>query len=75
MIDRKEIEFSSKGEHSINVITSTTYLGDPSPNGPRPITIFHDNLPAKDETSEAPKPILVIEVPKPFPYRSNKMVP
>ena len=75
MIDRKEIEFSKKGEHSINMIIGTTYSGDPSLNGPRPISIFHDNLPIKEETSKTPKPVLVIEVPKPFPYKSNKMVP
>ena len=62
LMDRKEIEFLNKREQSINVITSTTYLGDPSPNGRRPITIFHDNLPVKEETSEALKPVLVIEV-------------
>ena len=73
-MDGKEIEFSSKGGHSINVITSTTYLGTRSSNGPRPIVIFDDNLPVKVETSEALKPILVVEVLKPFPYRSNKMV-
>ena len=38
LIDIKEIEFSSRGEHSINVITSTSYSRNPSPNGPRPIT-------------------------------------
>ena len=74
LIDEKEIEFSSKEEHSINVIIGTTYLEDPSLNGLRPITIFHDNLPVKEKTSETPKPVLVIEVPKPFPYTSNKMV-
>ena len=57
------------------MITSTTYSRNPSPNEPRLITIFHDNLPVKDETSEAPKPVLVIEVPKSFPFKSNKMVP
>ena len=75
LIDKKEIEFSSKGEHSVNMITSTTYSGNPSPNGSRPITIFHDNRPMKEETSKTPKPALVIEVPKPFLYTSNKMVP
>ena len=74
-MDGKQIEFSSKGEHSINVITSTTYSRNPLLNGLRPITIFHDNLPMKDEIFKASKPVLVIEVPKPFPYRSNKMVP
>ena len=75
MIDGKEIEFSSKREQSIHVITGTTYSRNPSLNGSRPITIFHDNLPVKDETSEAPKLVLVVEVPRPFLYKSNKMVP
>ena len=75
LIDKREIEFLSRGGHSINMITDATYSGNLSPNGPRLITIFHDNLLVKDETSEAPKPVLVIEVPKPFLYKSNKMVP
>ena len=75
LIDKKEIEFSDKGEHSIHVITGTTYSSNPSSNGFRPITIFHNNLPVKVETSETPKLILVIEVPKYFPYTSNKMIP
>ena len=41
----------------------------------RSITIFHDNLLAKVEVYKALKPMLVIEVPKPFPNTSNKMVP
>ena len=75
LIDRKEIEFLSRGEYSINVITGTTYSRNPSLSGPRPITIFHDNLSVKEEIYETPKVVLVIEVPKPFPYTSNKMVP
>ena len=75
LINEKEIEFSTNGEHSINVITSTSYLGDPSSSEPRPLTIFHDNSPMKFEASEASKLVLVIEVPKPFPYTSNKTVP
>ena len=51
------------------------YSRDPSPNGLRPITIFHDNSHVKVETFEALKPILVIEVPIPFLYTSNKAVP
>ena len=75
LIDGKEIEFLSHREHFINVITGTTYSGNPSPNRPRPITIFYNNLPMNEETFEALKSVLVIEVPKPFPYTSNKTVP
>ena len=57
------------------MITGTTYSVDPSSSGPKPITIFHDNLLMKVEVFKAPKPVLVIEVPKHFPYSSNKMVP
>ena len=42
---------------------------------PRPITIFHDNLRVNEGPSETPKSILVIKVPKPFPYTLNKIVP
>ena len=75
LMDGKEIKFSSKKEQSINVITGTTYSGTSSPNGPKPIVIFHDNLPIKDKTSKAPRPVLVVEVPRPFLYKSNKLVP
>ena len=74
LIDRKEIEFSKPKEQSINVITGTTYSKTPSPNRPKPITIFHDNKPAEDKIPKAPKPILIVEVPRPFPYESKKMV-
>ena len=74
LINEKKAEFSTNGEHSIDVIIDTTYLGDPSSSGPRPITIFHDNLPTKVKVSETPKPVLVIEVPKSFTYTSNKTV-
>ena len=75
LIHEKEIEFSTNREHSIDVIISTSYSGDPSLNGLRPITIFHNNVLVNEETSETPKSVLVIEVPKPFPYTSNKMIP
>ena len=45
LINEKEIEFLTNGEHSIDVITGTTYSGDPLSSGLKPITIFHDNLP------------------------------
>ena len=73
-MDGKEIKFSSKKEQSIKMITGTTYSGTSSPNRPKPIVIFHDNLPIKDKTSKAPRPVLVVEVPRPFLYKSNKIV-
>ena len=75
LINEKEIKFSTNREHSIDVITSTTYSKDPSSSEPKTITIFHDNSPVKVEVFEALKPVLLIKVPKPFPYTSNKTVP
>ena len=69
-MDRKEIKFSSSEGSSIDVITGTTYSGTPSLIGPRPITIFHDNEEARTGLSKVPIPILVVEVPKLFPYES-----
>ena len=40
LMDMKEIEFSKLNDSSIDVITSTTYLGILTLIGPRPITIF-----------------------------------
>ena len=74
-MDRKEIEFSSSEGSSIDVITGTTYSGTPSSTGPRPITIFHDNEAARIELPKIPIPVLMVEVPKPFPYESQKVVP
>ena len=74
-MDRKEIEFSRPEEQSIDVITGTTYSETLSQNELRPITIFHDNEPAKDKAPKASKPVLIIEVPRHFPYKSKKMVP
>ena len=74
-MDRKEIEFLESNGPSINVITGTTYSGTPSSTGPRPITIFHDNEVAKAEMPKVSTPILVLEVPKPFPYESQKAIP
>ena len=75
LMDRKEIEFLKSNDLSIDVITSITYSGTPSSTGPRPIMIFHDNEAAKDEMPKVSTPILVVEVPKPFPYESQKAVP
>ena len=47
----------------------------PSSTGPRSITIFHDNEVARDEMLEVLTPVLVIEVPRPFPYESQKVIP
>ena len=67
-MDRKEIEFSESNDLSIDVITGTTYSGTLSSTGPKPITIFHDNEAARDEMPKVSTPVLVVEVPRPFPY-------
>ena len=67
-MDRKEIEFSDVEGSSINVITDTTYSRTLSSTGPKPITIFHDNEVARTEVPKVPIPVLVVEVPRPFPY-------
>ena len=70
LMDRKEIEFSSSESPSIDVITGTMYSGTLLSTGPRPITIFHDNETAKMELPKVSIPVLLVEVPKPFPYES-----
>ena len=72
---RKEIKFFDLEDSSINVITSTMYSGTLSSTGPRPITIFHDNEAAGMELPKVSVPILLVKVPKPFPYESQKAVP
>ena len=74
-MDRKEIEFSKSIDPSINVIMGTTYSGTLSSAGPRQITIFHDNEVARDEMPKVSTPVLVIEVPRPFSYESQKAMP
>ena len=68
LMEKKEIEFSESIDPSINVIAGTTYLGTPSSTGLRPIIIFHDNEATKIELLKVPIPVLVVEVPRPFPY-------
>ena len=75
LMDRKEIEFSKSIDPSINVIIGTMYSKTPSSIGPKPIMIFHDNEMAKDEMPKVSMSILVVEVPRPFPYESQKVVP
>ena len=53
----------------------TTYSGTASSTSPRPITIFHDNEAAKIELPKVLISVLVVEVPKPFPYESKKIIP
>ena len=69
------MDFSESNNPSINVITSTTYLGTPSSTGPRPITIFHDNKAAIAEVPKVSALVLVVEVPRPFLYESQKVIP
>ena len=73
-MDRKEIEFSKSNDPSINVIMGTTYSGTPSSTGLKPITIFHDNKAARVEVPKVSTPVLVVEVPRPFPYESQKAI-
>ena len=70
LMDRKKMEFSESNGPSINVITGTTYSGSPSSTDPRPITIFHDNEAVRAEIPKVSAPMLVVEVPRPFPYES-----
>ena len=74
-MDKKEIEFSDSINPSINVITDTTYSGNPSSTCPRLITIFHDNEEARNEMPKVPILVLVVEVLSLFPYESQKVVP
>ena len=75
MMDRKEIKFSDLEDSSVNVITGTMYSRTPTSTGPRPITIFHDNEKSGTELPKVSVSILLIEVPKPFQYESQKAVP
>ena len=75
-MNRKEIEFSKKSEEQfVNVITRAAYAENPSQNGPKPLIIFYDDEPMNDVLPKMHKPLLTVEVPKPFPYESNKRVP
>ena len=73
-MDRKEIEFSDLEDSFVNVITSTMCSRAPSSTGPRPITIFHDNEATRMELPKVSILVLLVEVPKPFPYESQKAV-
>ena len=74
-MDRKEIEFSKSIDPSINVITSTTYSETSSSTGPKSIIIFHDNEAARIEMPKVSTLVLVVEVSRPFPYKSQKAMP
>ena len=69
-MDRKEIEFSKSNGPSINAIMGTIYSRTPSSTVPRPIAIFHDNEVARAEIPKVSTPMLMVEVPRPFPYES-----
>ena len=74
-MDRKEIEFSDLEDSSVNVITGTMYSGSPLLTGLRSITIFYDNEMVATELPKIQTSVLLVEVPKPFPYTSQKAVP
>ena len=70
LIDKKEIKFFDSEGSSINIITGTTYSEIPSSIDPRPITIFHNNGAARAEIPQILTSMLIVEVPKSFPYES-----
>ena len=74
-MDMKEIEFSESNDPFIDFITGITYSETLSSTGLRSITIFHDNEAARDEMLKVLTPILMVEVPRPFLYESQKEVP
>ena len=74
-MDRKKIKFFDSEGLSINVITGTTYSRIPSSIDPRPITIFHDNRVARAKMPQISTSVLIVEVHKPFPYGSQKVIP
>ena len=51
------------------------YSGSSSSISLRPITIFHDNETVATELPKVPTLVLLVEIPKPFPYASQKVVP
>ena len=59
-------------EQFVNVITDATYSKNPSQNEPKLLIIFYDYEPMNDALPEVHKPFLTVEVPKSFPYESNK---
>ena len=75
LMNKKEIEFSDSIDPSINGITGTTYSKTFSSTGLKSITIFHDNEEARNEIPKVPITVLVVELPSPFPYESQKGVP
>ena len=70
LMDRKEIKFFDLEDSSVNVMTGTMYSRAPSSTSSRPIIIFHDNEAAGMELPNVLVPVLLVEVPKPFPYES-----
>ena len=74
LMDRKEMKFLKRPEE-VDVITGATYSKNPSQNGPTPLIIFYNDEPENDALLKVPKSLLIVEVPKSFPYESNKMVP
>ena len=72
LMDRKKIEFSKSIDLSIDVITGTTYSETSLLTGPRLITIFHDNETTRDKAPKVSTPVLVVEVPRSFSYKSQK---
>ena len=62
-------------EESINVITGAEFVRGSSLRGPKLLTIFFEDdlIPVNNMTMHQPR--LIMEVPSPFPYKDNKMIP
>ena len=69
MMNKGEIEFCGKiKEQDVSVLLEEVQ---------KPLTVFYrgGGQQAAKETSQAPTPKLVVKVPTPFPYASDKAVP
>ena len=62
-------------EESVNVIIDAKFMGESSSEGSKPLTIFFkdDQISMANVTMYQPR--LTMEVPYPFPYMDNKMMP
>ena len=76
MMNREKIEFSEKVlEEYVNVITDAKFVRGSSFEGPKHLTIFFEDNSVSMSNIIMHQPRLTIEVPSPFPYMDNKMVP
>ena len=69
------MKFSEKSEEQfVDLITWAAYSENPSQNGSKPLIIFYDDEPTNDVLPKVHRPLLTVEMPRHFPYESNKRV-